>query len=135
MYGYGTPILFLSGFLCVTLLVMVDKALIAYWYKPLPIQSDLLNRTFLMILKYAPCLCLLTTAACIKANYCITENAVKPQTYFNEFIYCSQTWALPDCLYALFVVYTLAMIFCDFLILRKNKGRFKRLYSDTDFFS
>ena len=38
-------------------------------------------------------------------------------------------------MYVLFALFTLVMIFSDFMILRKNRGRFKRLYEDTDFFS
>ena len=73
-YGFGVPILFVSAMLAVSVLVAFDKALIAYWFKPLPLQSDLLNRSFLTILKYAPVILLLSTATFIKQNYCMFSN-------------------------------------------------------------
>jgi hypothetical protein len=63
------------------------------------------------------------------------SNDVDTQTYYNQYIKCSSSWALTDTLYALFVVCTAVMMGSDFLILRKNRGRFARLYSDSDFYS
>lgn len=81
--------LFFSCMLVVAILVLLDKALITYWFKPMPLQSDLLDRTFLMILKYAPCLFLLFTGLIIQKNYCLFSNdEVKQQEYYMQFESC-----------------------------------------------
>jgi hypothetical protein len=36
-FGYGLPFIFISLMLCVNLLCLVDRALITYWFKPLPL--------------------------------------------------------------------------------------------------
>lgn len=122
--------------LAVSVLVAFDKALIAYWFKPFPLQSDLLNRTFLSILKYTPVLLLISTATFIKQNYCMYNNdQIQPQKFFNEYMPCIQLWALPMWLYSLAVILCISLLVIDIKILKKTRNMLKEAYQDTDYFS
>ena len=68
-----------------TLLSILDKLLITYWYKPKPVYSELLDRTFFFLLKYAPVLLLAIAGGTIYNSYCISNNKVQFLENFNHF--------------------------------------------------
>lgn len=135
-YGFGLPILFLSCMGIVTLLIIVDKFLITYWFRPRPLQSDLLNRTFLQLVKYAPCLFLGISGGTIMQNYCMYSNKkVGMQQQFNEYVDCRHLGPLPLALIVLSVSIFLILVVTDILFVNYEKNRFKIAYSHTDYFS
>lgn len=61
-YGYGLPLIFIYLMVPLVLLSLLDRILIVYWFKPIVLQSDLLTKTFLDILKYGPVIFLIFAA-------------------------------------------------------------------------
>jgi hypothetical protein len=89
-----------------------------------------------MILKYAIPLFLLFSGKTIKENACMFSNDnVKYQKYYNEYIDCSREGPLTKTFYSLAIISLFVLIVCDYIILNKNKSRFMRAYADTDFFN
>jgi hypothetical protein len=84
-YGFGIPLLFPYLLFPLTLLSILDKLLITYWYKPKPVYSELLDRTFFFLLKYAPVLLLAIAGGTIYNSYCISNNKVQFLENFNHF--------------------------------------------------
>ena len=82
-YGFGIPLLFPYLLFPLTLLSIVDKLLITYWYKPKPVYSELLDKTFFFLLKYAPVLLLAIAGGTIYNSYCIFNNKIQFLENFN----------------------------------------------------
>ena len=70
MYAFALPFLFVYIFFVMVMINLIDRLLIVYWYKPYHLQSDLLNRTFLIILKYAPVMMFIISCLVIRNNNC-----------------------------------------------------------------
>lgn len=47
LYGFGIPLLFLYCVVPLLFLSIADKLLLVYWFKPVPLHSDLFERIFL----------------------------------------------------------------------------------------
>lgn len=64
-FGFGMPLLFVYGFLLLLFLYFADRYLLVYYFKPEPVHSDVLSRTFLIILKIGPILGIVSTTIAI----------------------------------------------------------------------
>jgi hypothetical protein len=54
MYGLALPILFPIAFLTFINIYVIEKVLIAYWYKKPPVYDDVINKTALGMMRWAP---------------------------------------------------------------------------------
>ena len=64
-YGFSMPIIFYYLLIPLTLLAVIDRALLVYWFKPVVMQSDMLSKIFLDILKYCPVVFLISAAIAV----------------------------------------------------------------------
>lgn len=61
-YGFTIPFLFMAAGICFLVQFFLDKVLVTYWYKFLPIKSDMSAIQSISTMKYAPCILILYTA-------------------------------------------------------------------------
>jgi len=54
LYGLALPILFPIAMLTFVNIYVIEKLTIAYWYKKPPVYDDVINRTALGMMRWAP---------------------------------------------------------------------------------
>lgn len=64
-FGFFMPTLFIVGAGTFFLMYMIDKLLVTYWFDNTPVHSDALHFFSLNVLKYAPVLLMVFSAASI----------------------------------------------------------------------
>lgn len=84
-YGLTMPILFVVFTVILLFQVVMDKLLITYFYKERVEHNDLLNRTLLIILKYALFIYMFIGGIAMSSNYNTIDNdVIHPLKYSNE---------------------------------------------------
>lgn len=109
-FGFSMPVLFIFATLSFSTQFIIDKLLITYFYKQKVEHNDLLNRSFLKALKYAPVVFFFVAGKSCKENYCAVNNQVHEIKYTNHFPACTGVWPVVSFLYALGSFYLTLMV-------------------------
>lgn len=111
-FGFGIPLLFVYTLVPLVFYLFLDKILLVYWYKPVPMQSDILTRTFMIIFKYVPILLLVLTSLTILNSYCIAHNFEYTKFYTMLFVLnkdvtplCGILWAAAVAIFGFILIF------------------------------
>ena len=113
--------------------------LITYYYKQKLEHNDLLNRSFLKILKYSPVVFFCVGARSCFENYCAVTNVVHEIRYTNHFPACSGATSVSTALYIIGFTYLGILATIEIvLVFRRRKIKFidlKQIRGGTNYFS
>lgn len=137
-YGFELPVLFLISSFCFTVQFFLDKILLVYWYKSIPLRSDTMIIFSIRIIQFAPVFMFFSAAFSLSHNACMTQNQSKPIDIDNEVVICTDLWWLPKFIYAIASILTSILCLNELrlFIKGKNENRFESFLSEnTTFFS